>query len=139
MTPVLVLVGLALGCLFPPPDGPSQAVSSLVGSPAHVGDSNRSDSLSRASRNRTAARSLAAKYGWASGRQWNCLDRLWHRESRWDDRAKNPSSGAYGIPQKMGVPIRGASAQIRWGLGYIHKRYGTPCEALHHQLKHGWY
>ena len=29
--------------------------------------------------------------------------------------------------------------QIRWGLGYIQDRYGTPCGAWSHSQGHGWY
>jgi hypothetical protein len=37
--------------------------------------------------------------------QWKCIDELWQRESSWRTRnkpwrARNPSSGAYGIPQE---------------------------------------
>ena len=29
--------------------------------------------------------------------------------------------------------------QIRWGLGYIRDRYGSPCGANDFKLGHGWY
>ena len=29
--------------------------------------------------------------------------------------------------------------QIRWGLGYIEDRYGSPCGAWGHSQSHGWY
>jgi hypothetical protein len=29
--------------------------------------------------------------------------------------------------------------QIRWGLGYIKDRYGTPCGAWAHSQATGWY
>lgn len=80
--------------------------------------------------------------GWGAA-EWVCLERLWHRESRWKYDARNPHSGAYGIPQKMGTispdfaenPI----VQIQWGINYIKHRYGTPCEALRFHLNNGWY
>jgi hypothetical protein len=31
------------------------------------------------------------------------------------------------------------ATQIRWGLGYIHDRYGTPCGAWAHETADGWY
>ena len=96
------------------------------------------DRASRLSSNRSLGRAIAATYG-ITGKQWDCLDRLWHRESRWDNRARNTSSGAYGIPQKMGHPIEGTRKQIEWGIAYIEKRYGSPCEALSFQLRRGWY
>jgi hypothetical protein len=32
-----------------------------------------------------------------------------------------------------------AATQIRWGLGYISGRYGTPCGAWSHSQSVGWY
>jgi len=29
--------------------------------------------------------------------------------------------------------------QIKWGLGYIEGRYGSPCNAWGHSESHGWY
>lgn len=88
-----------------------------------------------------AARGLGAA-------QFRCLDRLWVRESHWNVTAHNRSSGAYGIPQALpgrkmsvfGAAWRtSATVQIRWGLGYIAGRYGTPCAALAHSDRVGWY
>jgi hypothetical protein len=70
--------------------------------------------------------------------QFPCLNKLWTKESGWNHRAKNPSSGAYGIPQAYpGDKMKSAGAdwrnnpatQIEWGLGYIKGRYDTPCRA----------
>lgn len=89
----------------------------------------------------------AAKRGW-TGSEWNCLDALWHRESGWNHRADNPTSDAYGIPQSLpGSKMASAGAdwatnprtQIRWGLGYIAGRYGSPCGAWGHSQSVGWY
>ena len=33
--------------------------------------------------------------------QFPCLNKLWNRESGWNHRAYNESSGAYGIPQAL--------------------------------------
>lgn len=41
---------------------------------------------------------MAKRYGW-TGRNWTSLRALWNGESNWNHKAKNPSSGAYGIPQ----------------------------------------
>jgi hypothetical protein len=90
-------------------------------------------------KNQAIAKLLAVPYGWATGSQWSALVTLWNGESRWDNHAKNPSSGAYGIPQalpasKMGTlanpPTSSASAQIAWGLKYIKQVYGSPVAAL---------
>ncbi|WP_082096408.1 G5 domain-containing protein [Demequina gelatinilytica] len=86
-------------------------------------------------------------YGW-SGDQWSCLDALWQRESGWNPNAHNPYSGAHGIPQALpGSKMASAGSdwatnpatQIRWGLGYIKGRYGTPCGAWGHSQSKGWY
>ena len=96
---------------------------------------------------RSIARGMLAGYGWGDD-QFSCLDRLWERESNWNTYAQNPSSGAYGIPQSLpGSKMASAGSdwqsnpatQIRWGLGYISGRYGTPCGALGHSNSHGWY
>lgn len=70
--------------------------------------------------------------------QMGCLDSLWTKESNWRESAHNSSSGAHGIPQALPgskMATFGADwetnpvTQIRWGLDYIRKRYGTPCDA----------
>lgn len=85
--------------------------------------------------------------GLGSG-EYDCLYALWMRESRWNHRAENPTSGAYGIPQSLpGRKMASAGAdwrtnprtQVRWGIGYIKGRYGTPCAAWKHSNQRGWY
>ncbi|GAB3143586.1 hypothetical protein GCM10027290_20140 [Micromonospora sonneratiae] len=77
--------------------------------------------------------------------QMPCLDKLWTKESGWNVKAKNSSSGAYGIPQalpgdKMGPGWQNsAEVQIRWGLGYIKARYDTPCGAWSYFQAKGYY
>ncbi|NJP32695.1 lytic transglycosylase domain-containing protein [Micromonospora thermarum] len=80
--------------------------------------------------------------------QFPCLDKLWTKESGWNHKARNPSSGAYGIPQALPGSKMGSVAddwetnpatQIKWGLGYIKGRYGTPCGAWAHSQDVGWY
>lgn len=96
--------------------------------------------------NAEIGRIMAAKKGW-DGAEWTCLYRLWWKESKWSHVAANPS-GAYGIPQALpGSKMSSAgsdwatnpSTQIKWGLGYIAGRYGTPCSAWNHFLSAGWY
>lgn len=83
-----------------------------------------------------------------ANKQFDCLDRLWYRESRWRWNAENKSSGAYGIPQALpGSKMASAGddwrvnplTQVKWGLRYIDNRYGTPCAALVHSNAEGWY
>jgi hypothetical protein len=87
---------------------------------------------------KAAARLLMPEFGFGEG-QWPCLNQLWIGESGWRWDAENPSSGAYGIPQSlparkmatMGSDYRtNPVTQIRWGLDYIKKAYGSPCNAL---------
>jgi hypothetical protein len=80
--------------------------------------------------------------------QFPCLDKLWKKESGWNYRATNRSSGAYGIPQslpgskmaKFGDDWKtNPATQIKWGLDYIEGRYDTPCGAWAHSQDTGWY
>ena len=96
---------------------------------------------------RDVARALLGEFGFA-GSQFSCLDRLWSKESGWLVDADNPTSSAYGIPQALpGSKMASAGAdwetnpttQIRWGLGYVKGRYGTPCAAWSHSRATGWY
>lgn len=96
---------------------------------------------------REAARALLSEFGFSSD-QFGCLDSLWTRESGWSSTADNPSSSAYGIPQALpGSKMSSAGSdwatnpvtQIRWGLGYIQDRYGSPCSAWGHSESNGWY
>lgn len=93
------------------------------------------------------ARSMLGGYGWGDD-QFSCLVSLWHKESGWRYNAYNASSGATGIPQALpGSKMASAGAdwqtnpatQIRWGLGYIQGRYGSPCGAWSHSQSVGWY
>jgi hypothetical protein len=96
---------------------------------------------------RAAARAILGEFGLADS-QFSCLDSLWTRESNWQYSATNPSSGAYGIPQSLPASKMASAGpdyrtnpvtQIRWGLGYIQDRYGTPCNAWAHSQATGWY
>ena len=71
--------------------------------------------------------------------QFYCLDELNYKESRWNPKAKNPKSSAYGIPQLLKMTERNPYKQIDLGLKYIAKRYGNPCNALDHHKKVGHY
>lgn len=93
------------------------------------------------------AYSLFSQYGW-SNNDFQCLVKLWEKESKWNPNARNKSSRAYGIPQALpGSKMASEGAdwqtnyktQIRWGLKYIKQRYGTPTAAWNSFLKKGWY
>lgn len=77
---------------------------------------------------------------WNSYREWNSLYNLWMKESKWDYRADNKHSTAYGIPQILDMPTdTNMIEQIQLGIKYIKIRYGTPTKALAFHKKHGWY
>lgn len=94
-----------------------------------------------------ARQMMQNKYGWGDN-QFACYDKIIMRESRWIWNADNPTSSAYGIPQALpGSKMASAGAdwrtnpatQIKWGLGYVAERYGTPCSAWGFKASHGWY
>ncbi|MFL6109369.1 MAG: lytic transglycosylase domain-containing protein [Marmoricola sp.] len=96
---------------------------------------------------KTLAKALMPQYDLASA-DFDCIDNIWSQESNWNVRADNPHSSAYGIPQALpgskmasvGSDWRtSAETQIRWGLQYIEKRYGSACAAWSFKRGHGWY
>ena len=111
----------------------------------YTGDIPESCNEYSGSRKIGCAMTLDAGFGLA---QFPCLDKLWKKESGWNYKATNRSSGAYGIPQSLpGSKMASAGSdwktnpatQIEWGLGYIKGRYGTPCGAWSHSQNVGWY
>ena len=99
-------------------------------------------------RARQLARAMLARFHWSAARQFPDLNKLWSRESGWRVHARNPSSGAAGIPQALpGSKMASAGpdwpssarTQIRWGLRYIQDRYGSPRRAWAHEVRAGWY
>lgn len=99
---------------------------------------------------RAAANSDAKKYALdvIGQKQFNCLEPLWDRESHWNYRAHNKSSGAYGIPQAVpGSKMASAGddwrtnpiTQVIWGLKYVNGRYGSACGAWNFWKSHHWY
>jgi hypothetical protein len=97
---------------------------------------------------KATARTLAASlHGWGDG-EFQCLSNLWQKESGWNYRASNGGSGATGIPQALpGSKMATAGAdwqtsaatQIKWGLDYIARGYGSPCSAWSHSQSVNWY
>jgi hypothetical protein len=90
--------------------------------------------------------------GWTVA-EWKCLRNIWTKESNFNPKAENKSSGAYGIAQFMPstwgnykvekTPV--AELQIKYGLRYIYKRYGSEndpngaCNAWRFWQQKGWY
>ena len=93
------------------------------------------------------AKERCLAYGW-SETDFECLVKLWNRESNWRVNACNKSSGAYGIPQSLPASkmasagsdyLTNYKTQINWGLSYIKSRYGSPTGAWNHSQSKGWY
>lgn len=97
--------------------------------------------------NKILGKAMAERYGW-TGAQWSALKVLWEKESNWNHRARNPSSGAHGIPQSLPASkmrsegadyLTNPRTQIAWGLKYIRQRYGNPGRALSFHHRNNWY
>ena len=72
--------------------------------------------------------------------QFYCLDEIVWKESRWNYKAKNPKSSAFGLFQILKSKESDPIKQIDNGLKYINARYeGCACKALAHHKKKGWY
>ncbi|MEY9947290.1 FKBP-type peptidyl-prolyl cis-trans isomerase [Kitasatospora sp. GAS1066B] len=80
--------------------------------------------------------------------QFQCFSNIVTRESGWDYTATNSGSGAYGLVQALpGSKMASVGAdwrtnpatQIKWGLGYMNDRYGSPCGAWSFWQAHSWY
>ena len=97
------------------------------------------------------AKNILSRYGWGPD-QFGPLRKLWEGESNWRWNAKNPSSGAYGIPQSLPASKMASAGsdwrtnpmtQIKWGLQYIKDRpdYGSPAAAYSKWLARSphWY
>ena len=72
-------------------------------------------------------------------KQYRCLELLWHKESRWNPRADNPNSTAWGIPQILRYKEKDPYKQIDRGLEYIKHKHSTPCKALRFHRSTGHY
>ncbi|MEZ0091163.1 lytic transglycosylase domain-containing protein [Streptacidiphilus sp. EB129] len=80
--------------------------------------------------------------------QFQCFSNIVTRESGWNYTATNAGSGAYGLVQALpgdkmasvGSDWRtNPATQIKWGLGYMNSRYGSPCGAWDFWQAHSWY
>ncbi len=119
-----------------PTPKPTRTPGAYAGNPVPAGEAQR------------IAKAMLPSFGFDPDTQFGCLVKLWDKESGWRTTAQNPTSGAYGIPQALpGEKMASAGddwrtnprTQIKWGLGYIKDRYGSPCEAWAHSQSVGWY
>lgn len=93
-----------------------------------------------------AQQAMRQRYGWGWN-QYQCLVDLWNRESGWNRRIQNPSSGAFGIAQALGHGVSGARAYnsvIEYpgggsGSGYVNEypTYNANHESAQYQIYWG--
>lgn len=93
------------------------------------------------------AHELVLSYGW-SEYDFQCLVKIVNHESSWNPNAVNKSSFACGLFQSLPCSKMASAGadyktnyktQVKWGLGYIKQRYGTPAKAWAFWQKHHWY
>jgi hypothetical protein len=85
------------------------------------------------------AKSLAKiDYNWGDN-QYQCLAKLWGKESAWNPQADNPNSSAFGIAQMINEDSSDGFVQISNGLRYINHRYANPCDAWQFWQRNNWY
>lgn len=82
-----------------------------------------------------------ARAGWGWGKQQQlCLKKLFTKESRFDNYAKNQQgSTAYGIGQMLNEKSNDPAIQLLHAYKYIEHRYQNPCNAYQHHLRRNWY
>ena len=75
----------------------------------------------------------------ANDKQYRCLVSLWYLESKWNPKARNPKSTAFGIPPLLKMKETDPFKQIDLGIKYIdaHRVYkGDVSKALAtHKIK----
>lgn len=87
---------------------------------------------------RAFAKTLVVKQGWSMS-EFQCLSRLWGKESAWNHKSDNPHSTAYGIAQMLNEKSTSPVVQISNGIRYIKHRYDKPCSAWKFWQRHYWY
>lgn len=110
--------------------------------PIHIQKS-KAETVLPSAEQRKANRELAKKYAWVGfgwrGNDWECVDYIFSAESSYNHLADNPESSAFGIGQMLGERSDRADVQILRSLAYIADRYGTPCKAMKHHIRHNYY
>ena len=108
----------------------------------------------------------AAQHGWGSGAEWQALQSVEMAEAGFNPKARNPSSGAFGLGQALGHGNANTAApdgtneyggfglndaeakaansgdageQAVWMCNYIAATYGDPIAAWAHEQANGWY
>ena len=80
--------------------------------------------------------------------QYDCFSKIVEKESGWNHKATNSSSGAYGLMQALPAGKMASAGsdwqtnpatQIKWGVQYMNERYGSPCGAWQFWQANHWY
>ena len=83
---------------------------------------------------------IASRSGKLSRKEVRCALEIVYRESRYNKKAVNSSSGATGLFQLMHGRIEwSVDKQVQMAIGYMEHRYGTWCIALEHHNNKGWW
>jgi hypothetical protein len=72
-------------------------------------------------------------------KQFDCYNRLIHKESSWNYKARNGSHYGLGQMRSTWYGTLTPRKQIKAHLRYIEHRYSTPCKAEQHFNKVGWH
>lgn len=78
---------------------------------------------------------------WFGKRHWKAFEEIVYIESRWDYKAFNKSTNAYGLTQIIGskrYTFNQPYKQLLKSVQYIAHRYKTPTLALKHLKQKGW-
>lgn len=145
----VVAVTLGLALVVSPRWKQAEASDNRTVEPA-VSSHMPSERTQRASRSLTprARVILWASAEYPSRKDVEAFVEIIYRESRFNHKALNESSGAYGLAQALPptkYEIVGADwktnpyTQLKWAAKYIRERYGNPVLALHHHDREGWY
>lgn len=95
-------------------------------------------SVASASANGLSNKSLAYYYI-NDIKEYKCFQYIIEKESKWNHKADNPKSSAYGLGQLLGEKSKDAFEQIVRSVAYGHHRYGTLCRAAAFHRAHGWW
>lgn len=79
--------------------------------------------------------------------QWYYFEDLIERESRWNNKAQNPDSSAFGLAQFLNSTWEtvgcektdNAETQIDCAVRYVKTRYSTPEKAIDFHNENNWY
>ena len=72
-------------------------------------------------------------------KEFKCFQYIIEKESKWNHKADNKRSTAYGLGQLLGEKSKDAFEQIVRSVAYGHHRYGTLCRAAAFHRAHGWW